>query len=224
MYNKIWRCIGPMAAKIKTMRDQVYEILKNSITSGKYRQGQWLQENTLAEELHVSRSPVRDALHQLAKDGLVNEIPNRGVFVREYSLKDIDELFEIRIMFESYAIRAICKNLTESQRQVLEQFKKDFKYFLSKGDIVEYTKSDTLYHCTLIEMAGNATVARFYNSVKDMYAQFRMNALRLPERFQGSADEHIQTIDSILAGKTEEAIRLNEEHLLITKKSAFKTA
>ena len=119
-----------MAAKITTMRDQVYEILKNNITSGKYRQGQWLQENTLAEELHVSRSPVRDALHQLAKDGLVNEIPNRGVFVREYSLKDIDELFEIRIMFESYAIRAICKNLTESQRQVLEQFKKDFKYFL----------------------------------------------------------------------------------------------
>ena len=82
MYNKIWRCIGPMAAKITTMRDQVYEILKNNITSGKYRQGQWLQENTLAEELHVSRSPVRDALHQLAKDGLVNEIPNRGVFVR----------------------------------------------------------------------------------------------------------------------------------------------
>jgi len=56
-----------MAAKIKTMRDQVYETLKNNITSGKYRQGQWLQENTLAEELHVSRSPVRDALHQLAK-------------------------------------------------------------------------------------------------------------------------------------------------------------
>ena len=67
---------------IKTIRNQVYQILKDDICEGRFAPGQWLQENELAERLCVSRSPIREALRQLASDGLVVEIPNKGVFVK----------------------------------------------------------------------------------------------------------------------------------------------
>ena len=66
-----------------TIRDQVYQLLKDEICDGRYEPGYWLQEKELAQRLKVSRSPVREALRQLSRDGLVRDIPNKGVFVRE---------------------------------------------------------------------------------------------------------------------------------------------
>ena len=79
---------------IKTIRNQVYQILKDDICEGRFAPGQWLQENELAERLCVSRSPIREALRQLASDGLVVEIPNKGVFVKEFTARDIEEIFD----------------------------------------------------------------------------------------------------------------------------------
>ena len=87
-----------------TIRDQVYQLLKNEICEGVYEPGYWLQEKELAQRLRVSRSPVREALLQLSRDGLVKNIPNRGVFVREFSIQDIEDVFDLRIMMESFAI------------------------------------------------------------------------------------------------------------------------
>ena len=90
--------------RIKTIRNQVYQILKDDICEGRFAPGQWLQENELAERLCVSRSPIREALRQLASDGLVVEIPNKGVFVKEFTARDIEEIFDLRVLLEDYAI------------------------------------------------------------------------------------------------------------------------
>ena len=81
--------------RINTISHQVYSILKEAIISGRYEPNHWLQEVEIAEELGVSRSPVREALKQLVAAGLVTEIPNKGTFVRDFSDKEIEEIFEI---------------------------------------------------------------------------------------------------------------------------------
>ena len=75
--------MAPLSHPVSTIRTQVYDIIKQNICDGVYTPGQRLQETELAASLHVSRSPIREALRQLASDGLVEEFPNRGVFVKE---------------------------------------------------------------------------------------------------------------------------------------------
>ena len=98
---------------VQTIRSQIYKILRNSLWRGEFTPGQRLQEVDLATQLHVSRSPVREALRQLASDGLVIEIPNKGVYVKKFTTQDIDEIFDVRVMLESYAIRRSPKNLSD---------------------------------------------------------------------------------------------------------------
>ena len=77
--------------RITTIKQQVYEILRDDICSGVYAPGQQIQETELSKKLEISRSPIREALRQLVSEGLAVEYPNRGVFVKTYTPKDIEE-------------------------------------------------------------------------------------------------------------------------------------
>ena len=111
--------------QVNTISHQIYSIIKKAIVSGEYAPGFWLQEVELSKELGVSRSPVREALKQLSADGLVKEIPNKGTFVREFTQKEIIEIYEIRELLESYAIL----NLPKEQQKKLTDYKKDFQKY-----------------------------------------------------------------------------------------------
>ena len=86
---------------IMTMKHQIYKIIKDEICNGHYPPGYWLQEKELAAKMDVSRSPVREALKQLVDEGLAIDYPNTGVFVKELTSKDIEEIYDVRIMLES---------------------------------------------------------------------------------------------------------------------------
>ena len=98
--------------RIITIKQQVYEILRDDICNGIYAPGQQIQEVELSKKLEISRSPIREALRQLVSEGLAVEYPNRGVFVKTYTAKDIEDVFDLRILLESYAIRRSGRNLT----------------------------------------------------------------------------------------------------------------
>ena len=102
-----------------TIRDQVYQLLKDEICDGRYEPGYWLQEKELAQRLKVSRSPVREALRQLSRDGLVRDIPNKGVFVREFTIRDIEDVFDLRIMMESFALLHLRRELLREEKERL---------------------------------------------------------------------------------------------------------
>ena len=121
--------------QVKTISRQVYQILKEEITSGVYKPNDWLQEKELADRLQVSRSPIREALRQLAADGLAVEIPNKGMFVRSFSLKEIMEIYEIRRMMESSALRSLKGKLTKEMKQTLESFREDFIRLHQEGKL-----------------------------------------------------------------------------------------
>ena len=99
--------LGKEPIKLATIKEQVYEIIKDKILSGELKSGDWLQESKLAESLNVSRSPVREALKELVGEGLLENIPNKGVFVKTLSIKDIYNIFEFREVMEKYAIMII---------------------------------------------------------------------------------------------------------------------
>lgn len=200
--------------KVKTIRGQVYQILRDEICSGKYGPGFWLQEKELAEKLGVSRSPVREALRQLVSDGLVIEVPNKGVFVKEFTLRDIDEIFDMRVMLESYGIQKSRKNLTSVRRQKLFELLEALERSCAAGDLDKYVQVDEELHIRIVELGGNSLVESTYDRVRSMNQQFRVLSLSSNQRFADSMEEHRKLIHALAVGDittAEEAMRIHLE-------------
>lgn len=200
--------------KVKTIRGQVYQILRGDICGGKYEPGFWLQEKELAEALGVSRSPVREALRQLVADGLVIEVPNKGVFVKEFSLRDIDEIFDMRVMLESYGIQKSRKNLTAVRRQRFFVLLEDLEKSCAAGDMEGYVRADEELHIRIVELGDNSLVESTYDRVRSMNQQFRVLSPASHQRFDESMVEHRKLIHALAVGDVgtaEETVRVHLE-------------
>lgn len=205
--------------KVKTIRGQVYQILRNDICGGKYGPGFWLQEKELAEALGVSRSPVREALRQLVSDGLVIEVPNKGVFVKEFTVRDIDEIFDMRIMLETYGIQKSRKNLTNVRRQKLFELLDMLERSCARGDMEKYVQADEELHIRIVELGGNSLVESTYDRVRSMNQQFRVLSLASHQRFDESMVEHRKLIHALAVGDVVTAEEVLRVHLELARRT-----
>lgn len=196
-----------------TIKDQVYAILKEEICNGIHADGQRLHENELATRLKVSRSPVREALRQLASDGLVLELPNKGAFVKELTTSDIDDIFEIRLLLECYGIRRSAEHLTDEIRANLRKYHDGLIRFHAASNLPEYMAVDGRLHSTLIQISGNALAQSVYGKISSLALKFRVTSLLGKQRFDESVEEHCSIINSILEGDPVAAMAMNERHL-----------
>ncbi len=200
-----------------TVKHQVYEIIKKRIIEQYYKPGQWLQENDVASQLNVGRSPVRAALKSLVHDGLVIELPNKGVFVREFSQQDIRDIFDMRSMMESYAIAGSSVRRPDSILNTLEKLLGQLVEAHKQGDLKHYTKYDTQLHDAIIALSGNALLSSAYHQLRSMLQPFRVYSLLEKGRFDDSVEEHRRIVGFIASGDVEKAIEVNKEHLTLSR-------
>ena len=203
---------------INTIRGQVYELLKQAICDGEFEPGQWLQENELAEKLSVSRSPIREALRQLSADGLVVEVPNKGVFVREFTAKDIEEIFDIRVLMENYAIDKMDEHLSDEDCTQLRNCMKQVENTFAQQDLSSYIEADAQLHDLIIKLSGNDFLVIAYERIHIMIQQFRsFSLLDNQQRFDESILEHRSIVENILNHCPEKAKEINAHHLSLAK-------
>ncbi len=213
-----------MAVKrtITTIREQVYKILRDDICQGVYPPGTRLQEVELAEGLNVSRSPVREALRQLAADGLLLEIPNKGVYVKEFTVKDIEEIYDLRVMLESYGIMHSAGHITAMRRERLLGLLKDMEDFLRKDDLQSYTSLDERLHNHIVHLGDNSLINDTYDRVRSMNQQFRILSLMDQQRFRESLDEHREIVHALVTGDLKHADDVNRHHLELARIAILK--
>lgn len=205
-----------------TIKEQVYNILKEQILDGTFRSGQWLQEAKLANDLGVSRSPVREALQQLLGDGLVVNIPNKGVFVKEITEQDMQNIFEVRICFETVGIRRSVDNLTDEIREQLLEIKQKLIQYYEARDKQNYIREDARLHQLIIQLTGNKLIQDVSVRIYTMEHLSRTISLYSPERFIESLEEHFGVIDGILQGDVEKARECIERHLMLARQESIK--
>lgn len=207
---------------IMTMKHQIYQILKKEICDGNYPPGKWLQEKELAEQLSVSRSPVREALKQLVDEGLAIEYPNKGVFVKEFTSKDIEEIYEVRMMLESYSIKNLSKTITSKNiGELMDILNQLIKYY-EANDLANYIRVDTLLHECIINLSGNSIIVDIYKRIYSQSQQFRIYSLTTKRRFDDSVKEHREIVENIAAGNLKEADRINQVHLNLAREEIIK--
>jgi len=202
---------------IMTMKHQIYQIIKKEICDGNYLPGQWLQEKELAEKMNVSRSPVREALKQLVDEGLAIEFPNKGVFVKEFSSKDIQEIYDVRIMLESYSIKNSVKVITSINIKKLMDILQNLAECYEKNDMSKYIEYDTQLHEYIVMLGGNSLVSDIYRRIYSQVQQFRIYSLTTTKRFDDSIIEHRKIVENLIASNWKEADRINKVHLTLAR-------
>lgn len=169
----------PFGVGIK-LRQKVYEQIRRAIVTCELAPGAHLSEATLAQWIETSKTPVREALTSLVQDGLVEYIPNRGFTVAQITLKDIQEIFEVRLYFETILFQLAIKSITESELQKLEALNKE-QYDWNDPDATDRCVEDnTEFHLTIAKASHSSRLIRYYKTLLDeaqrlIYMDFRNN-------------------------------------------------
>jgi DNA-binding GntR family transcriptional regulator len=203
---------------------RVYQQLKASILSGLLSPKERLTEEHLAEQLGVSRTPVREALSKLETEGLVQPLQRRGFIVSGESREEIEELFEIRAILEGYALRVISGKITDAVAQRLEEYVAKAEAALRAGRMHEVFRWNTRFHDVLHQLVVDS--ARLYRMIVDMRKQvlrYRKETLQTAEGARRTIDGHRKLLLALRLKDAELCERTMREHIRQSKEDALQT-
>lgn len=206
-------------SKPKSLTESAYGAIHDSILSGQLTVDVVYKEKNLAEDLGISRTPVREALLALSSEGLITFLPRKGLVVNKFSTQDIEEIFEIRESIEMASLKKICQNHASLDFSHLRDCFEDQKRSLSvQLGANEFMNLDRDFHMAISELVGNSRLVSIMNNVRDKVHLMGLRALSIEGRMEEVIDEHEKIVEAIENGREEEALGLMEYHLYRSKK------
>lgn len=193
---------------------EVYQRLADEIVLGRFEPGSRLDEVMLAERFAVSRTPVREALKQLATTGLVVTRPNRGSVVADLGPEQLDGLFEAIGEMEAACARHAALRMTESERGQLQALHAQARQAVQAADLDHYDAVNSQWHMLLVRGAHNPVLADSVTALHQRAAPFRRTQFRDVERMGESFAEHTVILQAVLARDALAAHREMRSHLL----------
>jgi len=204
---------GIKVSKRKSLREEVYESLKRSILHGKLKGGQRLIEETLAHQIGISRTPVREAFHKLERDDLVTRLPKGGFAVREFTKEDVEEIFGIRSALESYASYLATLHITSDKLAQLEKKVKESEDALEKGDDERVVQLNTEFHDLVYKSCKSKKLFEMINSFRDYFYRYRSTLLHTERGVSYSIDDHRRMLEAMRKRNPRLVERLVRNHL-----------
>jgi DNA-binding GntR family transcriptional regulator len=196
------------------LRDRVYEILKRSILFQEILPGEKIDEEVLAQQLGVSRTPIRETLCRLENEGIVRVIPRRGAFVVKHSREKITEILMVREALEGFAARLAVDHIDE---QAIEQMKSLFKNY-SESNIRDRTREYNL----IIKVSRNDLLSSIMKTLNDHIQMLRIQTVSHEGRLEQSLVEHFKIIQAMEQKDHASAEYLMREHIRKVRESALK--
>jgi DNA-binding GntR family transcriptional regulator len=196
------------------LSDRIRNALTDEIASGGLAAGSALDEQQLADRFGASRTPVREALRQLAVSGLVEIRPRRGVIVTRMTPERIMDMFETMAEIEAMCVRLATYRITPLERSNLIGLHENSKAMVEAGDVDNYDAFNREFHETIYRATHNAFLAEQAVAVRTRLSAFRRTQLRQGDRVQRSRDEHGTIMQAIAEGDGEAAARRMRAHML----------
>ena len=197
----------------KPLRDVVFENLRTAILEGNLKAGQRLMEVQLAEQLGVSRTPIREAIRKLELEGLVVMLPRKGAYVANMSFKDLIDVLEIRSSLEGLAASLAAERLREEDISDLERVAKEFEKSVREADIDNVLKKDVEFHEKIFLMANNKKLYQLITSLWEQVHRFRVTYVSNYDASLSLVDEHNRILEAIKSGDCELAKKYATEHI-----------
>lgn len=198
----------------RTLRTEVVDILRDAIVTGKFAPGEHLKETLVADQLSVSRSPVREAFRQLEQEGLIVSIPNQGSFVKVFDEGDVREVFTLRAVLEDLACEIVLKEgkLRPADLEQLELYVDWQEQAVAAGDFDRLTKLDMEFHEFLCQRSGLERLLTMWQGLRTQIQVFFYQRFQTLAEVPGTVvSDHSAILDALRSGDQEEFSRINRE-------------
>lgn len=197
----------------RPLREVVSEALRQAISSGILRPGERLMEIQLAEELGVSRTPVREAIRRLELEGFLVMVPRRGTYVSDLTIKDINEVFEIRTALDVLAAGLAAERITEEELEKLERLLVQIGEHIENGEAELIVEADGAFHDILYEASRNDRLVGIINNLREQFTRFRSISMAYPGRLKNTLEEHRRLVEAIAQRNPDLAQQYAREHM-----------
>ncbi len=193
--------------------------LREAIVSGDFELCQPLSERHLAEMLEISKTPVREALAQLRREGLVRILPQRGASVFTLSQQEVVEICEVRQALETSALKAAIKRNPRAFAEALAAIVQRMDKARARGDVKAYLNEDTAFHLAFFAHCGNGLMAQNYDLFVGKIAALRTHLAHKPQHTELSFREHEIMRDAAIRGDSPAALAVLDVHIARTKET-----
>lgn len=205
-----------------SIKEQVYEYLKTAIVKGTLEADTIYSEQMIADQLHVSRTPVREAIQLLKHENLVEIYSNRGFGIKEISAADVEEIIQARMAIEEFGIRMIIHSYdTERGRAVLRKLaacvEKTRTVMGNRKKQYEFTQADVAFHRLLVEFTQNPYLLRVSDMIHTKQEQATVHSLHDEQRMAKAVEEHEDILRFLEQGDEKGALQSFKKHMDITR-------
>ncbi|MBB6218432.1 DNA-binding GntR family transcriptional regulator [Anaerosolibacter carboniphilus] len=207
-----------------SLTSKIFNVIRDDILHGKYTEGEKLVEAKLAEELGVSRTPVREALKQLELDGIVENIPNRGVVVKGITKQDIQDIFTIRRAIEGIAATWAVERITDQELQDLKETYELMEFYAFKKDKDKFAEQNTRFHETIYKATKSRYLEQVLKDFQYYVKQTRKKSLENEGRMPHALEEHKAILDAFLDRDKERAEKALTVHVNNSMKNVENTS
>ncbi len=202
-----------MRAVPNSLHDEVADRLRERIFSGELAPGSFIDEARLAQEMEISRTPLREALKVLTAEGLVRHEPRRGSFVGEVTEQDLDEIFPVIALLEGRCAHEAALNATDADLEALQALHDKLARHARARRINDYYAANFAIHEAIIQLAGNRWLAQVITDLRKIVKLARLQQLHAPGRLEQSLSEHLAVFAALKARDAEGAEAAMRTHL-----------
>ena len=195
------------------LRDVVFRTLRQAILRGELKPGERLMEIRLANQLGVSRTPIREAIRMLELDGLVIMVPRKGAQVAQITEKDLNDVLEVRLGLEELAVKLACQRITESQ--MLETTETD--------DLQKLAQADVAFHDVIYQATNNERLIQLLNNLREQMYRYRIEYLKDVKSRRSLVEEHDALYERMKNRDLAGAQKMIREHIERQQESIMQT-
>ncbi|MFE9705038.1 GntR family transcriptional regulator [Streptomyces sp. NPDC005930] len=197
----------------RSFRERVTDALRAAMIAGELRPGEVYSAPALAARFGVSATPVREAMLDLAKEGLVSAVPNKGFRVTEVSDRQLDEYTHIRALIEIPTTADLATTVDPAALEALRPVAREIVTAAASGDLVAYVAADLRFHLELLALSGNRHLVEVVRELRTRSRLYGLTSLVAEGRLKASADEHLEILEALLARDRERVEQVMTRHL-----------
>lgn len=197
----------------KSLSTEVFEQIRNDILNNKYKSGEKLIESQMANELNISRTPIREALKQLELEGLIEHIPNRGMIVKGISKQDVEDIYEIRAVLEKIAVQWSMERNPENWVDRLSEIYDLMEFYTFKNEFKKFLELSTEFHETIYASCNSRYLQQVLSDYQVYVKLSRNSSIQSTGRMEESLKEYATILEHIKAGNVEAACQAMKDHI-----------
>lgn len=196
-----------------TLTNEIADIVRERILRGEYEIGEKIKESSIAQELNVSRTPIREAFRMLEEEGLLDYLPNRGCYAKGFTKRDVSDIYTVREALEEIAMVWACERITDDEIANLEEQCELMDFYTQKRDVDKILSMNSTFHDIIYNSAGSRFLAQVLRSYKGYLDKTRKSVFYEESFLDRIQEEHRAIFEAVKARDTERALEAIREHL-----------